>query len=232
MTDFSEYEKCIFTNQEGEKLLYRLLKPHLVDNLTYPLVIHLHGVHERGQDNEIQLRNGGSLFLIPTNRQNFPAFVMFPQCPPKLRWGTAGWDDSVYNQTVSPTMQLVLDTINFLIKNYPIDTKRLYIMGLSMGGFGVLDVAMRRPKLFAAVIAICGGGIEQMAERIKTTPVWLFHGTEDEVVKVEYSRRMYEALKKVGGKVLYKEYPDTKHDCWIKVYQEPDLLPWLFSQHL
>ncbi len=232
MADFSEYEKCIFTNQKGEKLLYRLLKPQIIDNHTYPLVIHLHGVHERGQDNETQLRNGGALFLTPANRKNFPAFVMFPQCPPQLRWGTSGWDNAVYNQSVSPTMQLVLDTIDFLLKNYPIDTKRLYIMGLSMGGFGVLDVAMRRPDLFAAVVAICGGGIEQMAERMKNTPIWLFHGAEDEVVKVEYSRRMYEALKKVGSKVLYTEYPQTRHDSWDRVYQEPNLLPWLFNQHL
>jgi predicted peptidase len=229
--NFSEYDKCTYCREQGDTLYYRLLKPISIEtSKSYPLVIHLHGVHERGLDNESQLKNGGTLFLNPQYRIQFPAFVMFPQCPPQQRWGTTGWNEQVYNQEVAPVMQLILETISDLKKNYPIDSQRLYIMGLSMGGFGTFDVLMRRPELFAAAIVICGGGIEQKAERFKHIPIWLLHGAQDDVVKVESSRRMFKTLTEIGGNVRYTEYADVKHDSWNNAYKEPDLLAWLFAQ--
>ena len=115
-------------------------------------------------------------------------------------------------------------------KELPIDPKRLYVMGLSMGGYGTWDALQRYPEKFAAAVPICGGGDETAADRIKA-PVWAFHGDADGAVPVQRSRNMIEAIRKAGGKPKYTEYPGVGHNSWSAAFKDPELLKWLFSHH-
>src|SRR5207244_7702516 len=117
-----------------------------------------------------------------------------------------------------------------LQKEFSIDPKRLYITGLSMGGYGTWDLISRHPELFAAAAPICGGGDEDQAEKIAKLPIWIFHGAKDQAVPVERSRNMVTALKKAGGEPKYTEYPDVGHDSWVRAYKDPELFAWLFAQ--
>jgi predicted peptidase len=118
-----------------------------------------------------------------------------------------------------------------LAENPAIDPTRIYLTGLSMGGFGTFDVLCRRPNLFAAAIAVCSGGDPAVAPKIKDVPLWYFHGARDEVVPVENTRQMVAALKNAGSKVKYTEYATLGHAIWQETYYNPEVLSWLFRQH-
>lgn len=126
---------------------------------------------------------------------------------------------------------MVLELVEDMLREHPdIDRKRVYITGLSMGGFGTFDLLMRRPDLFAAGLPLCGGGDPHYAERIKNIPLWVLHGTLDEVVLPRCSRQIVEALRQIDGKVKYTEYSTLKHDIWNVTYYNPEVLEWLFAQ--
>jgi predicted peptidase len=120
--------------------------------------------------------------------------------------------------------------VESMLKDLSIDPKRIYITGLSMGGYGTWDLIGRRPDLFAAAVPVCGGGDEGIAHTIKDIPVWAFHGAKDTAVKVSRTRNMIAALEKVGAKPRYTEYPDVAHDSWSLAYEDPELFRWLFAQ--
>ncbi|MCA9047007.1 MAG: prolyl oligopeptidase family serine peptidase, partial [Planctomycetaceae bacterium] len=124
----------------------------------------------------------------------------------------------------------VLELLDQLIKTHAIDEDRIYVMGLSMGGYGTWDLLARHPEKFAAGVPICGGGDEKQAAKIKEMPIWVFHGDADTAVKVERSRNMVAAIKEAGGKPKYTEYPGVGHNSWTPAINEPEILPWLFSQ--
>ena len=130
----------------------------------------------------------------------------------------------------SEPMRLVLELIDAVRKDYPVDPKRIYITGLSMGGFGTWDVLARRPDLFAAAVPICGGADETTAPTMATIPIWAFHGAKDPAVKVSRTRNMIEALKKAGGEPKYTEYPDVGHNSWVPAFKDPEMMKWLFAQ--
>lgn len=238
-TDFSLYERQFFIEGE-DTLLCRILSPiHFSPQKKYPLVVFLHGSGERGNDNESQLKWGGSLFLDSAYREKFPAIVVFPQCPADSSWSTRvrpAPGDTVkfrFPMHLPPTrpMQLLMAFIDTLVNSGVVDAKRIYVGGLSMGGFGTFEILWRKPGFFAAAFPICGGGNPQSAKLYgKNFPIWIFHGIDDDVVPVKNSRLMEEALKAAGAKIRYTEYPGVKHDSWINAFAEPDLLPWLFSQ--
>ena len=115
-------------------------------------------------------------------------------------------------------------------KEYSIDPQRIYLTGLSMGGYGTWDLLARKPDLFAAGVPVCGGGDESTAEQIANIPIWVFHGDLDSAVPVSRSRTMVEALKKAGGHPKYSEYPGVEHNSWDKAYADPELMKWLFAQ--
>lgn len=227
-----DYKALVF-KQGDETLNYRLLEPKDYDaSKQYPLVLFLHGAGERGDDNKAQLKHVAGIFVKPEAREKFPCFVLAPQCPKDGRWVDVNWGAKTHTTPDKPagSMALVLATIEQLQKQYSIDAKRLYVMGLSMGGYGTWDLVARHPTMFAAAVPICGGGDETQAEKLVGLPIWCFHGSKDTVVMPSRSQNMIEAIKKAGGEPKYTEFPNAAHDSWTPATQEAELLPWLFGQ--
>lgn len=232
------YQKELFI-VKSDTLPYRILYPKNYDaNKTYPLLLFLHGSGERGHDNELQLVHGSSLFLKETVRDEFPAIVVFPQCQANLSWNNAtvnyklGIREYNFPDTIEPNGQLDLveGLLTQLRTTIAVDQNRIYLGGLSMGGMGTFELLHRNPNTFAAAFAICGGANPSIAKHIKNTPLWIFHGDADIVVPAMYSVEMYEALKAQKADVTINVYPNVNHDSWTKAFDEPELLPWLFSK--
>jgi predicted peptidase len=231
------FEKRTFIDPSGKKLLYRLLKPEGYDPAgkdVYPLVIFLHGAGERGDDNEAQLKHGAREFATPENRKKHPCFVVAPQCPKDKSWANIerkGTNLAVLSgKAPSEPMALVLQLMDALPGEFRIDPKRVYVTGLSMGGFGTWDVLARRSERVAAAVPVCGGGLAEAVPSFAKVPIWVFHGAVDPVVKPQMSRQMVEALWKAGAHPGYTEYPGVAHDSWTMTYHDPDVLAWLFKQ--
>lgn len=226
-------EKKTYTNDAGKTLPFRLLKPENYDpKKKYPLVIFLHGAGERGKDNTAQLIHGVPEFAKEENRKKYPCFLIAPQCPKDEKWSVVDWRKSFVKFSKEPSGpgSLVLQLIAGMQHEYSIDPKRIYLTGLSMGGYGTWDLLARRPDLFAAAVPVCGGGDPATAKKIAKIPVWVFHGDKDEAVKVERSREMVKALKAAGGHPKYTEYPGVGHASWVPAYKDPAMMKWLFAQ--
>jgi predicted peptidase len=213
-------------------------------NKKYPVVLFLHGAGERGSDNEKQLVHGAKLFAEPVNRTKYPAFVIFPQCPENDFWARikheqAAMNDSpggftfVSSESIGKSLGLVVNLIDSFVKTPQVNTKRIYIVGLSMGGMGTFELLWRKPHFFAAAVPICGGGDPSKVNvYAKNYPVWVFHGSADPVVPVVNSRLIVNSLKAAGANVNYTEYEGVAHDSWTNAFAEPELLEWLFKQQL
>lgn len=226
----------------SDTLLYRMLYPSDYDvNKKYPLVLVLHGAGERGNDNEAQLVHGSKLFLDSAVRKEFPAFVLFPQCPADDFWAKIVRKennvDSLggfgFNSDARPgkALGLVSSLVDSLAQTPQVNTKKMYVGGLSMGGMGTFEMLWRKPKFFAAAFPICGGGDPKKVKiYAKNFPIWVFHGDSDKTVPVSNSRIMVNALRTAGAKVMYSEYPGVEHNSWDNAFAEPKLLPWLFKQ--
>jgi predicted esterase len=201
--------------------------------LKYPLVIFLHGSGERGLDNFSHMKNGVHAFVEKEMRQKHPHYLLVPQCPPDDRWGGSSRDPNLRFDEQNPTVpaRMLLELIEKTLRDHPdIDRSRVYITGLSMGGFGAFDALMRRPDLFAAGLPLCGGGDPNFAERIKNIPLWVFHGRLDEAVHPRFSWEILEALRKAGSTARYTEYSTLGHNVWDVTYYNPAVLEWLFAQ--
>jgi predicted peptidase len=239
--DKSFFEKQLFILGE-DTLPCRILTPQdFTAGKKYPLVIFLHGAGERGNDNEAQLTWGADLFLDSANRANFPAIVVFPQCPKNQRWSdyTKKINDEKAELPVwtegemTRPLQLVSAFIDTLLNSGSIDKKRVYLGGLSMGGYGSFELLWRKPNIFAAAIPICGGGNPAMIGGYRNDlPLWIFHGDKDNVIPVANSRMIFNLLKDKNKKIKYTEYPGVGHDSWKNAFLEKDLFPWLFAQRL
>lgn len=227
------YEARSFEGDAGKKLNFRLLRPRGYDpKKAYPLVLFLHGAGERGSDNKIQLVHGMNEFAADEIMDKYRAFVVAPQCPEGKQWVDVPWSADSHTMPKEPAepLRLSLDLIAALQKEFSIDKSRIYVTGLSMGGFGAWDAIQRRPKLFAAAVPVCSGGDAALAEKIKDIPVWAFHGAEDGAVKPKRSRDMIAALKKAGGSPKYTEYEKVGHNSWEKAYGDAKMYEWLFAQ--
>lgn len=228
------FEKRVFES-EGAKLGYRFLAPKSIkDGQKYPLVVFLHGAGERGDDNTAQLIHGVKRFAQDDFLEKYPCFVIAPQCPNEQIWASFSWKepDAGMKSDPSKPMGLLIKTIDNLEKALPIDSHRIYVTGLSMGGYGTWELAIRQPKRFAAIAPVCGGTDLKKLEAIKDVPTWIFHGAKDGAVKVERSREAVETLKKAGGKPIYTEYPEVGHDSWNNAYADLKFYEWLFAQKL
>jgi predicted peptidase len=227
------YEARTFEGEAEKKLNYRLLLPKGYDpKKAYPLVLFLHGAGERGSDNKIQLVHGMNEFAADEIMEKYPAFVVAPQCPEGKQWVDVPWsaDSHIMPKEPAEPLKLSLDLIAALEKEFSIDKGRIYVTGLSMGGFGAWDAIQRQPKMFAAAVPVCGGGDATLAEKIKDVPVWAFHGAEDGAVKPKRSRDMIAGLKKAGGSPKYTEYEKVGHNSWEKAYGDPQMYEWMFGQ--
>jgi predicted peptidase len=229
-----------FFVQGTDTLPYRILYPlNYQADKKYPVVLFLHGSAQRGKDNNRQLTWGADLFLDSINRVKFPAIIVFPQCPYTSLWNAITFsrlDDSLRykfpaNKTPIMPMQLLLGLVDELSKNNSVDTNRIYVGGLSMGGFATFEILWRKPHFFAAAFPICGAGnADQVHLYADKFPIWIFHGDADKLVPVSNSRLMYKTLKTEGADAKYTEYPGVGHDSYKKALTEPGLLPWLFAQ--
>ncbi|HEX8500640.1 MAG TPA: prolyl oligopeptidase family serine peptidase [Pyrinomonadaceae bacterium] len=214
-------------------MLYRLFTPPNYDRRKkYRLVLWLHGSGGDGKIDRVPSANitpskkNGLWRLLgqPGIQSEYPSFVLVPRCPPGERW------DNIGSNKPSTPMRLVLEVLQALGAEFGIDRRRLSVIGYSLGGYGTWDVVARRPGMFAAAVPISGGGDAYKAHLIAQTPVWAFHGREDEAVNVGESRRMVEAVRKAGGNPVYTEYAGVGHLVTERVLAEPDLLPWIFAQ--
>jgi len=213
---------------------YRLMSPaHMVPGERYPLVIFLHGAGERGDDNARQLKYLPEVLAREENRRRYPCFVVAPQCPTGRQWIEVpfGEIESRPITTSGTALRMLRAVGSDVIANHPIDDARIYLTGLSMGGFGCWYLAAFTADTTAAVAPICGGGDESAAAALKDTPIWAVHGALDDAVPVERSRNMIAAIRAAGGAPKYTELPDVGHDSWTPAY-EPSfgLLDWLFEQ--
>ncbi len=220
----------------GADWRYRLLRPlDLAEGEKAPLVVFLHGAGERGDDNSSQLKYLPEQLATPESRKRFKAFVFAPQCAAESSWVDAIWGakESVpIADRPTADLQKVYETVDYLLTTETIDNSRIYLTGLSMGGYGAWEFACRTPQLFAAVAPICGGGDENVAPRLIHTPIWAWHGDQDDAVPVERSRRMIDAIQAAGGKMCrYTELAGEGHKSWIPAYRdESGLLEWMFSK--
>lgn len=238
--DYSQYSYESFS-RKGDQLRYRLLLPANYDiHKKYPLIVFLHGAGERGSDNNAQLLHGGSMFLRDSIRNNYPAFVLFPQCPENQTWAPMKFERDTSGKVTkaefpldgnpTPPTALLNQLLDSLLASGKIDTKRVYLGGLSLGGMGTFYLITKRPNLFAAAFPICGAGnVEAAGNFAKKVPVWIFHGGDDQVVPVQSSRAYDAKLKALGAEEKYTEYPGVGHNSWDNVFVEPGLLPWLFQ---
>src|SRR4249919_3258691 len=188
---------------KGDTLNYRQLYPDSDTLRKYPLVIFLDGSGERGSDNEAQLKWGVMNFATDQMMALHPAIVIAPQCPEKLSWSNFSRSETISDTRLLPEpskpMELIIELIHQLEKTMPVDTNRIYITGLSMGGFGTYDAIERYPNLFAAAMPVCGGGDISKASTISHIPIWIFHGAEDATVNPAFSLDMAQVLTKSGA---------------------------------
>lgn len=219
----------------GDPLVrYRLMSPErIAPGRRYPLVIFLHGAGERGDDNALQLKYLPEILARAENRERYPCFVVAPQCPAGRQWIEVPFNEieSRPITTSGTALRMLKAVCSDVLAREPIDEDRVYLTGLSMGGFGCWYLASFTADTLAAVAPICGGGDEAAAAALKSLPVWAVHGSLDEAVPVERSRNMIAAIRAAGGNPKYTELSDVGHDSWTPAY-EPSfgLLEWMFEQ--
>jgi len=220
------------THKSDLTMPYRLFRPQAGGEL--PLVMYLHGSGGLGDDNEKQLGLGNifgtRVWALPQNQKRFPCFVVAPQTDR----GWIRYDLSKEPATAMPGLgdgsRLALEIVDRLRQEFPIDERRIYVTGQSMGGAGVWNVIAGRPRFFAAAIACCGSRSFEDGTEAIGTPLWSFHGDADQTVPVSVSRDRIAARRKAGGRPVYTEYRGVDHNSWQWAYTEPELLTWLFAQ--
>jgi len=233
----NKFEKHIFCFRDTA-LPYRFFKPeYYIDGKKYPLVITLHGAGERGNDNEKQIlyHSLATTWAKDENQIKHPCFVLSPQCPENKRWVEVDWKNKIVNQdsfSFSDVLITLMELLNIIKKDFPIDSERIYLVGLSMGGFGTWELLTRYPNVFAAAIPMSGGGDPTKAKKIRNIPIWVFHGEKDSVVPVEASRNMVNELNRVNAIIIYSEIPGKDHAIWKQIFDNSLLADWLFAQRL
>lgn len=205
------FEKQITKTLSMNYLLY-LPKEYGKDKeVKWPLILFLHGSGESGKDLE-KVKVHGPPKLVAAGKE-FPFIIVSPQSP------GGGWNTEVLGAMLDDLQQ-----------KYAVDTDRVYLTGLSMGGFGTWDMALAYPDRFAAIAPICGGGQPRRVRRIRSIPAWVFHGAKDTTVPIKEGQDMVDALKAAGGDVKFTIYPEAGHDSWTVTYDNPELYTW-FLQH-
>lgn len=234
-----QYDFGSYKASNGLVVNYRMMTPDttLVEEARselFPLIVFMHGVGERGNDNKSQLENGGALFVDNEMRENFPAYVIFPQCPDEYFWSLEknpkSQKDIMKEHKETPIMKGVIELVENCTTNLPIDKNRVYIIGLSMGGLAVYDAAWRHPEIFAAAVPICGAVNPARLASVTNTAFRIYHGENDKVIPIEASEAAYQALIQNGVEAQLIEIPNVGHDSWDEAFSSPDFLSWIFSK--
>jgi len=215
----------------GETMEYRLfVPPSYGPAKKFPLILWLHNAAGRGSDNLGQISGwnfaGSHIWTRPESQAKFPAFVLAPQVDITKAWARP------HANTAPVSIRLALEILDAVEKEYSIDRSRVYVAGQSMGGEGVWSALAFAPGRFAAAIALCGYGFDDMVAPDAKVPVWIFQGDADPIVPVEHAREWVAALRKAGGNPKYNEYPGVDHKVWDKAFAEPGLVDWLAAQRL
>jgi predicted peptidase len=219
----------------GKPVRYQVYVPFdFTSKREWPVILFLHGAGERGADGVRQTQVGLAT-AIRQSRERFPAIIVMPQAP----------SESIWRGTVA---DMALAALEQATREFRGDRSRTYVVGLSMGGYGAWTLALRHPRKFAAIVAVCGGIVPpghfteldaglrekdpyaELARRLGGMPVWLFHGAQDSVVPTDESRRIHKAFNQAGFKINYTEYPGVGHESWDHAFAEPMLWDWLFQQ--
>lgn len=231
----------LFEKANFEGLPYCVYTPQLSEDEKVPLVLFLHGAGERGNDNKSQLKRAIQKVVKRKGKSPFMhAVVLAPQCPMDGYWTNVDHRAGVYLQSKTPETA-VLHQVTELVKRYcreeKIDKERVYVVGMSMGGYATWDLIARYPELFAAAVAICGGGPIDKADVLKEIPVYAFHGKKDRIVPYRASADTVDAIRGMGGEsVFFKTYPWGGHNIWNRAItfsgnrECPPLDEWLFAQ--
>lgn len=195
------------------KLNYLLFLPEGYDKAEkpWPMILFLHGAGESGDDLK-KVKTHGPPKIVET-KKDFPFVVVSPQSP------GLGWN--------VPALAALVDEVT---SKYRVDKDRVYLTGLSMGGFGTWSLAAAHPEKFAAIVPICGRGNTADAKKLKDMPTWVFHGAKDQTVRLQQSEVMVNAIKEAGGNPKFTIYPDAGHDSWTETYNNPELYKWLLEQ--
>jgi predicted peptidase len=209
------FDKKITKTVDCNYLLY-LPADYDKDKKNRPLIMFLHGAGDRGK-NINRVKNQGPPRMIAEGK-GFDFIIVSPQCPNDLWWP---------EQT-----DVLINLLDEIENKYRVDTDRVYLTGLSMGGFGTWTLAEKYPNRFAAIAPICGGSEQYAAYRLKNVPVWAFHGAKDPSVPLIRSQEMVDAVKKAGGDAKLTVYPEARHDSWTETYNNPELYQWFLSHRI
>jgi predicted peptidase len=234
----------VYRDESGHSMTYYLYGPSsYTPDGKYPLVLILHGGGERSdpalspeQNRDVLLRQVYvKAFSATSTQDRWPCFVVVPQATTSQRWVNVGASISSYTLAAQPSLALAqaMEIVRYLQQEYSaIDSGRVYVGGISMGGFGTWEAVERWPETFAAAFPIAGAGDPQAAAALADVPVWVFHGSGDTLVPVAGSRLMVQAVRAAGGTACYTEYPGADHDIWftIRPLDQPKVLAWIFSQ--
>jgi len=193
---------------------YLVVKPDGYDeSKSYPLIIFLHGMGEQGEDTKLLTFHGP---YETVKKLGLDVIIVAPQSPHDERWD----------------IDMLDAFVDEVLEKYPVDRKRVYLTGLSMGGEGAWRLAVRRPHTFAALVPICGMGMPRHAQKITHIPTWAFHGKKDTTVRVRRTEEMIEALQTAGGKPKMTIYPEVGHNSWAPAYNNPKLYEWMLEQSI
>lgn len=196
---------------------YYLYCPQNCNEEKLPLIVFLHGAGERGNGTtELEKVNVHGLPKYLNEGKEYPAIILAPQCPQGIVW--------------SNLIFSLKELIDNIIESYNVDTDRVSITGISMGGFGTWEMGISYPELFSAIAPVCGGGMSWRCENLKNTPVWAFHGDVDDVVPLKNSVEMVDAVNKVGGNAKLTIFHNVGHNSWEETYTSTNVVDWLISK--
>lgn len=219
----------------GYKFNYRIYVPKNYDcGEMYPMLIFLHGVGERGSDNEIQLNHGVQNLFNRVDSPVYDSIVIVPQCPECSQWVLASWANSSYSIADTPEsreLEALCAVMDECMNFYNVDEDRVYVTGLSMGGCGTWDLLSRHGARFAAGMPLCGIGDPSYGKLLSRIPIRVFHGSLDDAVPAQASRKMYASIRREGGELIeYTELDGEGHYIWDGVYNDPANIDWLYAQ--